>query len=140
MVVAVRLFRQQVFVVVEDDAVTLKAICLSIDASPELSLAAAFDSAVPALAWLADAELDVLVTDLGLPDGSGLDVVRAFGERQAAPSIAITGYGMEEDITRCREAGFTDHLTKPVDFKRLERLLAGYLAARDAGTAGAGGR
>ncbi|MDE2201410.1 MAG: response regulator [Burkholderiaceae bacterium] len=78
---------------------------------------------------------DLLISDIGLPDGSGLDVVRAFGERHAAPSIAITGYGMEEDIARCHEAGFTDHLTKPVDFKRLERLLAGYLAARDAGTA-----
>ena len=76
---------------------------------------------------------DLLISDIGLPDGSGLDVVRVFAERQAAPSIAITGYGMEEDIARCREAGFTDHLTKPVDFKRLERLLVGYLAARDAG-------
>ncbi|ATG18820.1 hybrid sensor histidine kinase/response regulator [Ralstonia pickettii] len=80
---------------------------------------------------------DLLISDIGLPDGSGLDVVRVFAERQAAPSIAITGYGMEDDIARCREAGFTDHLTKPVDFKRLEALLAGYLAARDARTAGA---
>lgn len=80
---------------------------------------------------------DLLISDIGLPDGSGLDVVGVFAERQAAPSIAITGYGMEDDIARCREAGFTDHLTKPVDFKRLEALLAGYLAARDARTAGA---
>jgi len=81
---------------------------------------------------------DLLISDIGLPDGSGLDVVRVFAERQAAPSIAITGYGMEEDVARCRNAGFTDHLTKPVDFKRLESLLAGYLAARDARTAGVG--
>jgi CheY-like chemotaxis protein len=45
---------------------------------------------------------------------------------------------MEEDIARCQEAGFTDHLTKPVDFKRLETLMAGYLAARDARAADVG--
>ncbi|MBX4420604.1 response regulator, partial [Mycobacterium tuberculosis] len=43
---------------------------------------------------------DLLSSDIGLPDGSGLDVVRVFAERQAAPSIAITGYGMEDDIGR----------------------------------------
>jgi CheY-like chemotaxis protein len=38
-------------------------------------------------------------------------------------SVAITGYGMDEDIRRCREAGFDDHLTKPVNFARLEALI-----------------
>lgn len=83
---------------------------------------------------------DLLISDIGLPDGSGLDVVRVFAQRQAAPSIAVTGYGMEDDVARCREAGFTDHLTKPVDFERLEALLGGYLAARGRHSARVGSR
>jgi len=45
---------------------------------------------------------DLLISDIGLPDGTGLDVVRHWNVMQhAAPSIAITGYGMEEDMRRC---------------------------------------
>lgn len=67
---------------------------------------------------------DVLISDIGLPDGTGLDVVRCWKSAQGdAPSIAITGYGMEEDIRRCREAGFANHITKPVNFDQLEALL-----------------
>ena len=71
-------------------------------------------------------QYDVLISDIGLPDGSGLDVVRHWNTVQLrVPSIAITGYGMEEDVRRCREAGFSDHITKPVNFDRLEALLDG---------------
>ncbi|WP_250513241.1 response regulator [Caballeronia sp. INDeC2] len=67
---------------------------------------------------------DLLVSDIGLPDGSGLDIARAWQTVQPdKPSVAITGYGMDEDIRRCREAGFRDHLTKPVNFSRLEALI-----------------
>jgi PAS domain S-box-containing protein len=67
---------------------------------------------------------DLLVSDIGLPDGSGLDIAREWTRAQPGrPSIAITGYGMEEDIERCRDAGFRDHLTKPVNFDRLEALI-----------------
>jgi PAS domain S-box-containing protein len=67
---------------------------------------------------------DLLVSDIGLPDGSGLDIARAWTSLQPdRPSVAITGYGMDEDIRRCREAGFRDHLTKPVNFSRLESLI-----------------
>jgi len=67
---------------------------------------------------------DLLISDIGLPDGTGLDVVRHWNVMQhAAPSIAITGYGMEEDMRRCLDAGFGNHVTKPVDFDRLEKML-----------------
>ncbi|MFM0327633.1 hybrid sensor histidine kinase/response regulator [Caballeronia glebae] len=67
---------------------------------------------------------DLLVSDIGLPDGSGLDIARAWQDLQPGkPSVAITGYGMDDDIRRCREAGFRDHLTKPVNFSRLEALI-----------------
>ena len=48
---------------------------------------------------------------------------RVVARRGPVPAIALTGYGMEEDIRRSREAGFTAHLTKPIDFTKLEAMI-----------------
>jgi PAS domain S-box-containing protein len=66
--------------------------------------------------------LDLLISDLGLPDGSGLDVMRALS-RFRVPGIALSGYGMEEDVRRSHEAGFRRHLTKPVSLPQLQAAL-----------------
>ena len=66
---------------------------------------------------------DVIISDLGLPDGSGLDVMRRLRDRYAGRAIALTGYGMESDIAASQEAGFAEHLTKPVDFATLAETL-----------------
>ena len=66
---------------------------------------------------------DLIISDLGLPDGSGLDVMREVRERYAGRAIALTGYGMESDVAASREAGFTEHLTKPVDLAALEAAI-----------------
>jgi signal transduction histidine kinase len=71
---------------------------------------------------------EVVLCDLGLPGGmDGYAVARAMRqdpELSASLLIATTGYGQAEDQRRCREAGFDAHLTKPVDFSELQRLLA----------------
>jgi PAS domain S-box-containing protein len=67
---------------------------------------------------------DLIISDIGLPDGSGLELMRrVVATRGSVASIALTGYGMEEDIRRSREAGFTAHLTKPIDFVKLEAMI-----------------
>ena len=67
---------------------------------------------------------DLVISDIGLPDGSGLELIRkVVADRGPIPAIALTGYGMEEDIRRSREAGFTAHLTKPIDFTKLEAMI-----------------
>ncbi|MFP5286641.1 MAG: ATP-binding protein, partial [Thermoanaerobaculia bacterium] len=58
--------------------------------------------------------LDLVVSDLGLPDGSGIDLMRELSARYGLRGIALSGYGMDEDVRRSLEAGFTLHLTKPV--------------------------
>jgi DNA-binding response OmpR family regulator len=70
-------------------------------------------------------DFDLLISDLGLPDRSGVELIRelrAKGHNLAA--IALSGYGQEEDVTRSREAGFAAHLTKPVDFEQFYRTIA----------------
>ncbi len=71
--------------------------------------------------------LDLVISDLGLPDGSGLELMRELRRRQNARGICLSGYGMEEDIRRSKEAGFAEHLTKPIDLPRLTRAMANAL-------------
>jgi len=60
-------------------------------------------------------DFDVLVSDIGLPDGSGQDLMRALRARRPVRGIAFSGYGAAEDVRRSAEAGFDRHLTKPID-------------------------
>lgn len=67
--------------------------------------------------------IDLLLSDLGLPDGSGHDLMRELGRRYGIRGIALSGYGMEEDIRRSMDAGFEKHLTKPVSLQALRSVL-----------------
>jgi DNA-binding response OmpR family regulator len=65
-------------------------------------------------------QFDLMLSDLGLPDGSGLDLLRALrGRGHLFPAIALSGYGQEQDIAQSLAAGFAQHLTKPVNMPRL---------------------
>ncbi len=69
-------------------------------------------------------DFDLIISDIGLPDGSGLELMRRVVERRGpVASIALSGYGMEEDLQRSREAGFAAHLTKPIDFFKLKSMI-----------------
>jgi two-component system CheB/CheR fusion protein len=74
---------------------------------------------------------DLVISDLGLPDGSGLDLMRELSTRHGLHGIALSGYGMEEDVRQSLEAGFRRHLTKPVSLPLLEAALRE--AAREGG-------
>ena len=81
--------------------------------------------------WPVPESFDLLLSDLGLPDGSGVDLMRELRERGSTlPGIALSGYGQEEDVRRSKEAGFAEHLTKPVDLQRLATAIAS-LAIKD---------
>ena len=73
----------------------------------------------------AEEPFDLLLSDIGLPDGTGIDLLQQLRQRgkNGFPAVALTGFGMEEDIAKTREAGFTDHLTKPINFQRLQRVV-----------------
>jgi len=68
-------------------------------------------------------EFDLLISDLGLPDGTGIELMRSILEKRPCKGIALTGYGMESDISGTRAAGFTAHLTKPVSFQDLANAI-----------------
>jgi CheY-like chemotaxis protein len=69
-------------------------------------------------------KFDLLISDIGLPDGNGNDLMSEFQKKYGLRGIALTGYGMEEDIARGKAAGFVTHLIKPVRIQSLESALA----------------
>ena len=69
-------------------------------------------------------KVDLIISDIGLPDGNGVSLIHAVRTFCDAPAIALTGYGMREDVERCLNAGFNKHVTKPVTFEVLQQIIA----------------
>lgn len=72
---------------------------------------------------LASATFDLILSDIGLPDGSPHELMREAANRLGVPGIALSGYGMENDLVQSRAAGFADHLTKPITAQALYDAL-----------------
>ncbi len=74
-----------------------------------------------------------MVSDLGLPDGTGIELMSELRDRHGLRGIALSGYGTHNDIAASREAGFIRHLLKPVEWKNLEAALREFAENRLAG-------
>jgi signal transduction histidine kinase/CheY-like chemotaxis protein len=72
---------------------------------------------------------DLLISDVGLPDGNGMDLVRYLRSQRPIRGIAISGFGMDADISKSLEAGFSEHLVKPVKLEKLEAAIARVMAS-----------
>jgi signal transduction histidine kinase/HAMP domain-containing protein len=68
-------------------------------------------------------QFDVLISDLALPDGTGIDLMQKLHSTQPLLAIALTGFGMEDDIRKSYAAGFRHHLVKPIDLNKLDSLI-----------------
>ena len=84
------------------------------------------DCVAAALLALKEAEVpfDLLLSDIELPDGDGLQLMREIQASEPIAGIAMSGFGAEEDLRQSREAGFFDHLTKPIDLRRLDNAIS----------------
>lgn len=76
-----------------------------------------------ALAMIASQRFDVVLCDIGLPDGTGYEVVSQAKRKAPIKAVAITGFGTDEDIRRSKDAGFDFHLIKPIDLDELQGVL-----------------
>jgi PAS domain S-box-containing protein len=74
---------------------------------------------------------DLLISDVGLPDGSGLDLMKTLRDAQGIKGIALSGFGTDEDVAASAAAGFAAHITKPVDWDRLRAEIEKLTAQRD---------
>jgi CheY-like chemotaxis protein len=113
--------------VVEDNVDILRYLVLLLEQAghrvrPAATLAEALEAA-------GSGPIDVLLSDIGLPDGSGLELLRTLrNDRPRLPAIAFSGFGSDDDVRHSLEAGFAAHLTKPLDFRRLSQAIRNALA------------
>lgn len=108
--------------VVEDHLDTLRSMKLLLTRLGYDVLSA--ENMTDALLIAEQEHFDILLSDIGLPDGSGLELVRRIRQKRSVCALALSGFGMEEDVQRSRDAGFFDHLTKPVSLDRLRSAIS----------------
>lgn len=113
--------RRRRILVVDDHDDTLRSMKLLLTKLGYHVLAA--DTMTEALRLAEEEEFDILLSDIGLPDGSGHELLRRIREKRQVRALALSGYGMDEDLARSRDAGFFDHLTKPVSIDRLRSAI-----------------
>jgi two-component system, sensor histidine kinase len=107
----------------QDATETLQALLESLGAT-----VAAAGNGRDALAQFERFGPDVVLLDIGMPGMDGYEVarrIRALPVGGSTPLIAVTGWGQQEDVKRCFEAGFDHHLVKPLDVNRLSEIIAG---------------
>lgn len=107
---------------VEDHLATLKALSHLLRRDGHHVVTAA--NVADALAAAEANVFDLVISDLGLPDGSGTELMQKLRATYGLRGIALSGYGMEEDVSRSNDSGFFTHLIKPVAIADLRRVLA----------------
>jgi CheY-like chemotaxis protein len=93
----------------------------------------AADSVAEARAAVRRQSFELLISDIGLPDGNGYELMAELRTQYGLTGIALSGYGMEEDVSRSEAAGFVAHLIKPVSVQALDGALAA-VQGRNPGT------
>lgn len=108
--------------VVEDHPPTLQVIARMLQRAGHSVKTAS--SLAQARELVAHETFDAVLSDVGLPDGTGVELMTELRANHGLRGIALSGYGMEEDVQRSLEAGFVAHLVKPVEVHELRRALA----------------
>lgn len=99
--------------IIEDDAITRKILSAVIESDPGLSLLASFDNVSNALAWLETACADVILVDLRLKDGLGIEVIRACTRyHPECDAVVLTSSSEDKDVAACIGAGARGYLLK----------------------------
>jgi signal transduction histidine kinase len=75
-------------------------------------------------------DFDLLISDIGLPDRTGYELMSELRESKGMRGIALSGFGMDADVDKARDAGFAEHLTKPINFDRLDEAIRHLLGSK----------
>ena len=76
-----------------------------------------------ALAMAKTTTFDLMIIDIGLPDISGWELLRQLKTQREVRAIALTGFGSDEDKRKSMDAGFLNHITKPINLSRLRQVI-----------------
>lgn len=110
--------------VVEDDSITRRLFCKAIESESSLRLAASCSSVAEALSWLNINQCNLLLTDLGLPDGSGLLIIEACRRLHPDTDIMVTtSFSDEDQVLACIEAGASGYVLKEAGYQDVVQAL-----------------
>jgi two-component system CheB/CheR fusion protein len=115
--------------VVEDHEDTRKYLCVYLQGLGHSTEVAA--NVAEALQRISEGAWDVVISDLGLPDGTGWEMLHRAHLPASVYTIAMSGFGSVEDVARSKAAGFHHHLTKPFDPEELDRCLVEACSTRE---------
>jgi signal transduction histidine kinase/CheY-like chemotaxis protein len=107
--------------VVDDHPDTVMVLSMLLGAYGHKVLTAT--SAAAALDLAGKEQFDVIVSDIGLPDATGYELMQQIKSRHSMKGIAMSGYGLDEDVRKSRDAGFSDHVVKPANVAQLEQTI-----------------
>lgn len=107
--------------VVEDDQPTLQVLVRLLTRAGHI--VTAVNSIGAARTAASGQTFDAVISDLGLPDGTGMELMEHLHATYGLRGVALSGYGMEEDVQRSTLAGFAAHLVKPIEIDELRRTL-----------------
>ena len=88
-------------------------------------------NAQEALAFAEDQDCDLVISDIGLPDRSGVELMRELRKMRGWPGIALSGYGMDADLAESLAAGFLSHLVKPLEIEALRKAIREAMRTRE---------
>ena len=120
---------KRTILLVDDHVDTSKAIRMLLERQG-YEIVAAY-SAAEALRTIKDTPVDLIISDIGMPDESGHEMLPKLRKFSSAPAIALSGFGSDEDIQRSYEAGFQEHMTKPVKLHALREQVMKLLESTD---------
>jgi CheY-like chemotaxis protein len=113
---------QRSILIVEDHVPTTKVMVRLVEARGFKVFAA--HSLTQAREIAGKQDIGFVISDLGLPDGNGGDLMRELQQRFGLAGAALTGYGMDADIAQAQQSGFVMHVTKPIQIGDLDKVLA----------------
>ena len=117
--------------VIEDDDDTLEVLRATLEAHG--FRVSTYESAAAALAQAPPTAVDLIISDIGMPELDGLELIRQLRQRktyQGVPAIALSGYASQKDAKNALAAGFDQHLSKPVDPAELMAVINELLSAK----------
>lgn len=115
--------------IVEDNVETLKSLTALFERRGHTVQGATLVEET--LTRLIPGECDLLLCDIGLPDGDGWELMRRLRKNPPRYAVAMSGYGTPADVAHSQSVGFQSHLVKPFANAQLDEILAGAQAAKD---------
>jgi hypothetical protein len=88
------------------------------------------DTVATARELASNRRFDLVISDVGLPDGTGVDLMRYLHTQYQLSGIALSGFGTDDDVAASSAAGFAEHLTKPVDWPQLRSAIDRVLSSK----------